>query len=100
MTTNWMPFVVVWALVAIAVFVLAMYRKLVASHEDDMLHVRDSEVKLVAEQDAVARKLVVIDRWGKTLTVAALVYGFILAGFYVYSGWLQSNATAAVSVVR
>ena len=101
MSSNWMPYVVLWALLAVIVFVLAAYRKIVAYHEDDTLHVRDSDVQLVAEQEVVARKLQVIDRWGKVLTVAALVYGFLLAGSFVYASWLQSNAAAVeVTIAR
>jgi len=94
MITNLTPFVIGWAVLALVVCALAIYRKAVSRHEDDFLHVRDSETNLVAEQGAIASKLLVIDRWGKITTVVALVYGLALAGSYVYLSWVTNNATS------
>jgi uncharacterized membrane protein len=95
MITYLTPFVIGWAVVALVVCALAIYRKVVARHEDDFLHVRDSEAKLVAEQGEIANKLLLIDRWGKIMTVVALVYGLALAGSYVYASWVSNNAASA-----
>jgi hypothetical protein len=40
-----------------------------------------------AQQALVDRKLTSIDRWGKSLTVIAVVYGVLILGLYVYQGW-------------
>jgi hypothetical protein len=93
---NLVPWIVVWAVLAAAVIVLAGYRKLVASHEDDSLHVSDRETALVAQQEMLARKLDWIDRWGQILTVIALVYGLALASGYVYLSWIERNTSATV----
>ena len=45
---------------------------------------------VAADQIVVAHKLDQIDKWGKILTVIALVYGIILAAAYVYQAWIQT----------
>jgi hypothetical protein len=85
---NLLPLVVVWAILATAVLVLAFYRRAIASKEDDYLHV-DSNV--AAKQVAVAKKLEVIDRWGKILTIIAAAFGVILLGLFLYNGWTQGG---------
>jgi hypothetical protein len=84
------PFVVLWAALALAVLGLIVYRKIVASGEDDMIHVSDAAGSSVASQQAsVAQKLDQIDKWGKTLTVVVVLYGIALAGVYVYQTWVS-----------
>jgi len=39
------------------------------------------------QQATLAHKLAVIDIWGKTLTVIAIVYGLVLVGLYLYQIW-------------
>jgi len=41
----------------------------------------------------VAHKLDQIDKWGKILTVIALVYGVILGAAYAYQAWIQTSQT-------
>ncbi len=80
----------IWAIMTATVLVLAIYRKIVAVDEDDMVHVSDGEQHLIGKQKMVAQKLDVIDRWGKTLTVVVLVYGLALAAWYLYQVWQQA----------
>ena len=63
------PLVVSWAILATAVLALALYRRVVANKEDDYVHV---SVDVAAQQTAVAKKLEVIDKWGKILTIVEL----------------------------
>lgn len=91
MNINLFPFTVLWMALSAVVVGLIGYRKWVANDEDDTLHVLDHESGLVAQQVVVAHKLDVIDRWGKALTAAALVYGFVVAAAYLYQGWLIST---------
>jgi hypothetical protein len=90
MNSQLMPFVVVWAVLAIVVLFLIVWRKLVASHEDDSLHV--AHAGAIQQQVGVAHKLEQIDKWGKTLTVIAVVFGLILAGVYFYQMWVASSS--------
>jgi len=61
----------------------------VASHEDDTLHVLQGGP--IGEQVAVANKLEQIDKWGKILTVIAVVFGLLVGAAYVYQVWVQSS---------
>lgn len=85
------PFVIVWAVLAAVVIALLIYRGVVAGHEDDMLHVEDTTGTLASQQEQVAKKLEVIDRWGKILTVLVVLYGLGLAAAYVYNAWTDTS---------
>jgi hypothetical protein len=80
----------IWAVLTAAVLALAIYRMIVARDEDDLVHVADGEESLIGKQQVVARKLDVIDRWGKPLTVLVLVCGLGLAAWYLYKVWQQT----------
>ena len=80
---NLIPLAAVWALLALTVIGLLVWRKGVARNEDDSLHVLDAVSAQRTTQADVAHKLDVIDKWGKILTVIAVVYGLALGGLYV-----------------
>lgn len=80
--------VLAWGILAFAVLALAAYRKFVARNEDDMLHLRASEIALNAVQERIAHKLEVIDRIGKTLTIVAFTYGLGIVAWILYEGWM------------
>lgn len=81
---NLLPYAVFWGVLAIVVVFLIIYRKAVTSREDDSIHL---EGGMPSEQVALSHRVAVIDRWGKTLTVIAVVYGLALAGIYMYQVW-------------
>jgi len=81
-------FVALWLLLAAAVIVLAFWRRTVALHEDDALHL-EGDLSTPAHQVVVAQKLEQIDKWGKLLTVIAVIYGLLLGAAYLYKGWVQ-----------
>ncbi len=91
MNLNLTPFTVVWALLALVVLGLIAYRKVVSSHEDETLHLSNQAV--IPQQVSIAQKLEVIDKWGKLLTVIAVVYGLLLAAGYTYVTWMRSSTT-------
>ena len=91
MNLNLFPFIVLWAVMAAGVIGLIVYRKKVAAGEDDTLHVMDGDAGMAQRQAVVAHKLEAIDRWGKTLTVVAVVFGIIVGGLYVYQSWVQAS---------
>jgi hypothetical protein len=70
---------------------LMLYRKLLAPHEDDLIHVGAGEERLVSKQAEIARKLDAIDRWVKILAVAALIVGLAIAVVLLYQGWVESR---------
>lgn len=83
------PFIGVEILLAVAVIVMIAWRKAVARGEDDTLHVLQGNA--LPNQMAVAHKLDAIDKWGKTLTVVAVVFGLLVGAIYVYQVWMQST---------
>jgi len=90
MNSHLIPFVAAWCVLALAVVGMIFWRKAVAAHEDDSLHV--SQTGAVQEQISVAHKLEQIDKWGKILTAIAVITGLILAGVYFYQMWVASSS--------
>ena len=88
---NLLPYFIVWAVLACVVIGLLIYRRTLSGQEDDTLHVSDPTGSISSHQVMLARKLEVIDRWGKILTVIALLYGVALLGAYLYVGWVRST---------
>ena len=84
MNINLVPYVAVWSLIALSVLVLFIMRKMVSSKEDDNVHILHGTV---TEQVVVAKKLEVIDKWGKILTVIAVVLGAAIVVLYVFSAF-------------
>lgn len=84
---NLVPFAVGWCILAVSVVVLIIYRRSAAGAEDDTLHVEDPTGAIGARQQKLARKLDRLDRWGKILTIVAVVYGVALAAGYLYIAW-------------
>jgi hypothetical protein len=88
---NLTPYIVLWSLLGLLVLGLALYRKLIALHqEDDFVHISEGEQRLIPHQVAVNVKIHKIDRWGEALTVATVVGGLVIAAAYLYGAW-QAN---------
>ena len=83
------PFVIFWAILGFGTLALALYRIILALHEDAYVHLAAGEQRLIPGQEAAFRKLGLIDRWGVTLTVATVVYGLVLVAFYLYPLFLS-----------
>jgi hypothetical protein len=81
----------VWGILALSVLALAVYRKVVSRAEDDQLHIADREAAIITQQKGVAERLDFIDRWGKISTVIVLIYGIVIAAYYVYQAWLENT---------
>jgi hypothetical protein len=84
------PHIAIWATLAVIILVLAIWRQMIDIHEDDSIHLGESEAGLVKDQISLARKVTTIDRAGKTLTVIAAVYGLAICGWVVYQQWVGS----------
>lgn len=87
---NFLPHLVILGILGAIVGGLAFYRRLVAEKEDDTVHLTGS-TDSIKEQEAIAAKLSVIDKWGKLSTVVLVIYGLIVAGLYVYEMWEASS---------
>jgi hypothetical protein len=88
---NFTPFVVIWAFLAAATITLMIYHALLGAHEDESLHVLPGGARMVAEQQAMFKKLGAIERWTKILVALTVVYGLALGGVYVYHLWQQTT---------
>ncbi|MEJ5369743.1 MAG: hypothetical protein WHT08_15630 [Bryobacteraceae bacterium] len=88
--SNLTPYAIAWGVLALVVIGLAFWRRHVAMQEDDTLHVTGPDNVLV-QQMTVARKLELIDKWGKTLTVILAITGLILAVLYGMYLWEASS---------
>jgi hypothetical protein len=101
MTATLIPYAIAWSVLASVVVLLAVYRRMVALHEDDTLHVRESEMAMVTEQTQIAGKLHAIDKWGKILTTIGAVWAAVMIVLFVYWSWIENNAAAqSVPVIR
>lgn len=83
------PFIGLEVVLALTVIAMIAWRKTVARGEDDTLHVLQGDA--LPQQTAVAHKLDTIDKWGKTVTVVAVIFGLILAAAYVYQVWVAGT---------
>jgi len=88
MPTSFISFVVVWSIMAAVVLAMVVWRKIVSSKEDDNIHMTDGGA-IAQQQVQLSHKLDQIDKWGKTLTIITLVFGVVLAAFYIYWGWMN-----------
>lgn len=94
MKFNWTPFISIGAVLTLAVLVMIIWRKTIASHEDDSIHVLD-DANMIPQQEAMARKLQVIDKWGKLLTAVTVVYLLVMAAIYFYQ-LFEAGSTAGM----
>ena len=92
MNFNFVPLFVVWGVLALVVLGLFIWRKNVASGEDDTLHVMHGAL---TQQTVLAQKLDMIDKWGKILTVVTVVLGLAIAAAYVYGQFIGRASIGA-----
>jgi len=84
MSLDIRPYLAVWTVLLLGVLALFVRRRMVASKEDDNLHVMSGPNP---EQMMITAKLDVIDKWGKILTVVTVVFGLVIAALYVYANF-------------
>ena len=89
---NLMPYIIGWCVLVGLVIALALYRRLVTEKEDDTIHISDTTGVVAAQQMQMAKRLEVLDRWGKILTVVAILSGLALAVWYGYLKWVETTA--------
>lgn len=65
--------------------IVAVYRWVVAHHEDDFLHIQDPSGQLVSNQRQTARALTRVDHVGIGLTVLTAVYAVALLVTFIYN---------------
>jgi len=78
------------ALIAV-VIALALYRYFIGKEQDFHIHVNAGEAQEVGKQSTLASRLSWVDKWGKSLTVATLIYFLALLVLILYKSWQQSQ---------
>ena len=86
---NLIPYVIGFGVLVLIVVAIAIYRLSVARHDDETLHLAESENGLVALQQATGRKLSWADRWGQVLTLITALYGLALLVIYLRGVWIE-----------
>jgi hypothetical protein len=86
------PFVALWIVVTASVIVLFIWRKIVSGKEDDTLHLNSGTL---TQQTSLAQKLELIDKWGKIMTVVAVLLGLLVAAGYVYGQFVGRASMGA-----
>ena len=89
MNVNLVPYLVIWVVLAAVVIVLFAWRQAVARKEDDTVHVLGNDTS--PEQNVVAQKLEMIDKWGKLATLVAVVFGVLLGAAYIAQVWINTS---------
>jgi hypothetical protein len=92
MNFNFLPLLVVWTILALVVLAMFIWRRTVASNEDDSLHLMHGTL---SQQTTVAQKLDVIDKWGKILTVVTVLFGLLIVAAFVYAQFSGRNSLGA-----
>jgi len=90
MNLNLFPFLILFFVLAAIVLAMIVWRRTVATHEDNFVHVM-SESPAVTEQANVAHKLEQIDKWGKLLTAVTVIYGLAIFGLYMWQTWVRNS---------
>jgi H+/Cl- antiporter ClcA len=80
-------FLVVWIAFGLVVLGLAVYRKSVASTEQDWVHLAAGEEHMVGEQVQLGQRLKKIDRWGIWLTLVLALYGLVMGSIFILRTW-------------
>jgi len=83
------PLIALWGLMAVAVIVLAVMRKMAAQGESEVLRVDDTAFE--NQQANIAQRLEKIDTWGKIVTAVTAVYGLGLIVLHLYNVWNQGQ---------
>ena len=84
------PFFLLLVVMVVCVSGLALYRKMIASQEDDTVHLSAAQTVVVRQQE-LAQRLEKIDRWGKLITIITAVYGVGVAAYLIYLEWISSS---------
>jgi len=91
MLTTYIPHIAVWAVLTTVVVILALYRRRLDLKVDENVHLMDAEAASIPQQEEVSKKLAVVDKWGKILTVVAVLYLLGIAAAYVYSSFSDTS---------
>ena len=75
---------------------VSLYRKYLEDHCDHYIHLHNDshDASVINAQDAICRRIEIMDKLRTGLIVAVIVYALAIVGFATYSAW---NAAGTMS---
>jgi hypothetical protein len=73
-----------WIVIIVALLGVYVYRKMVGSSADELVHLSDASDAVLAKQEATASRLEQLDRLVRILGILVVVYGAALGGITIY----------------
>jgi len=78
---------VLWIVIAAALAVVFVYRKVVEGSSDELVHVSDVSDAILSKQEATARMLQQLDKLVMVLAIVFVVYGLALGCLQIYQAF-------------
>ncbi|HWE53080.1 MAG TPA: hypothetical protein VG273_25035 [Bryobacteraceae bacterium] len=78
---------VLWIVIAAALAVVYVYRKIVEGGSDELVHVSDVSDAILSKQEATARTVQQLDKIVMILAIVFIVYGLALGCLAVYQAF-------------
>lgn len=78
-------------LLALAVGAMFMYRHWIEDHEDHNIHLHNtaSDTQIIHTQQDAAKKLAMVEKTIRYLTVVLVVYGLAIVAYASYREWIS-----------
>lgn len=73
-----------WLVILAALLAVYVYRKMVSSNADELVHLSDATDAVLSKQENIAAKIQQLDRIVMILAIVFVVYGVIFGGFTIY----------------
>ncbi len=91
---NLVVHVAVLTLLAVVLFAVWMYRKWLDDHEDHNIHLRNtaSDTNTIVVQENINKRLEMLEKTIRYLTIIVIVYAVVVAGVAIYNGWNSSGS--------
>jgi hypothetical protein len=86
--------VALWIVIAAALAIVFVYRKIVAGGTDELVHVSDPSDAVIAKQAATAQQLQQLDRIVMILAILFVVYGVVFGCLQIYQAFTSSTGSA------
>lgn len=77
-----------WLVILAALLGVYVYRRMVGSSADELVHLSDATDTVLAKQENTATKIQQLDRLVMILAIVFVVYGVVLGGFTIYRALL------------
>jgi preprotein translocase subunit SecG len=78
---------VLWIVIAAALAVVFVYRKVIEGGSDELVHVSDVSDAILSKQEATARTLQQLDKLVMVLAIVFVVYGLALGCLQIYQAF-------------